>query len=53
MIVGEPTPKMEKYFRVMVESQDAAIEALGPGVKCSEVDRRRGKLSGTWVTRPS
>jgi len=44
MIVGEPTPKMEKYFKVMVESQDAAIEALGPGVKCSEVDKAAGKV---------
>jgi Xaa-Pro aminopeptidase len=44
MIVGEPTPKMEKYFQVMVESQDAAIEALGPGVKCSEVDKASGKV---------
>jgi Xaa-Pro aminopeptidase len=44
MIVGQPTPKMERYFEVMVKSQDAAIEALGPGVKCSEVDRAAGKV---------
>jgi len=44
MIVGEPTPKMEKYFEVMVKAQDASIEALGPGVKCSEVDRASNKV---------
>jgi len=44
MIVGEPTPKMERYFEVMVEAQDASIEALGPGVKCSEVDRASNKV---------
>ncbi|MDP6048171.1 MAG: Xaa-Pro peptidase family protein [Candidatus Bathyarchaeota archaeon] len=44
MIVGEPTPKMKNYFRVMMESQDAAIEALGPGVKCSEVDKASGNV---------
>lgn len=44
MIVGEPTPKMKNYFRVMMESQDAAIEALGPRVKCSEVDKASGNV---------
>ncbi|MBQ03495.1 peptidase M24 [Candidatus Bathyarchaeota archaeon] len=44
MIVGEPTPKMKNYFRVMMESQDAAIEALWPGVKCSEVDKASGNV---------
>ncbi len=44
MIVGKPTPKMKKYFDVMVKSQDAAIEALGPGVKMSAVDRAAGKV---------
>jgi Xaa-Pro aminopeptidase len=44
MIVGEPTPKQERYFEVIVQSQDAAIQALGPGVKCSEVDRASAKV---------
>jgi len=44
MIVGEPTPKMEKYFEVMVKAQDASIEALGPGVKCSDVDSASNKI---------
>jgi len=44
MIVGEPTTKMERYFEVMVKAQDAAIEALGPEVKCSEVDKASAKV---------
>ncbi|MDH5201294.1 MAG: M24 family metallopeptidase, partial [Candidatus Bathyarchaeota archaeon] len=44
IIVGEPTPKQERYFEVMVWSQDAAIQALGPGVNCSEVDRASAKV---------
>lgn len=38
MIIGEPTERQRKLFNVMVEAQDAAINALGPGVKCSEID---------------
>ncbi len=44
MIVGTPTAKQEKYFEVMVKSQDAALEALGPGVKCSDVDKAANKI---------
>lgn len=44
MIVGEPTPKQEKYFDVMVKAQEAAISALGPGVRCSEVDKAAWKV---------
>jgi len=44
MIVGSPTPKQERYFEVMVRSQDAAIEAMGPGVKCSDVDNAANKV---------
>lgn len=44
MIVGTPTPKQEKYFEVMVRSQDAALEALGPGVKCSDVDKAANRV---------
>jgi len=38
MFMGRPTAKQERYFKVMVRAQDAALEAMGPGVKCSEVD---------------
>lgn len=44
MIVGEPTPKMERYFGVMMKAQEAAFDALGPGIKCSEVDRAAGEV---------
>jgi Xaa-Pro dipeptidase len=39
MIVGEPSPKQKRYFEVMTSAQEAAFEAFGPGVKCSEIDR--------------
>ena len=39
MIVGYPTAKQTRLFNVMVKAQDAAIEALGPGVKCADVDK--------------
>jgi len=44
MIVGEPTPKQKRYFEAMMKAQDAAIAALRPGVKCSEVDRAANKV---------
>ena len=44
MIVGDPSPKQERYFEVMLKAQDAAIEALGPGVKCSDVDKASAKV---------
>jgi len=39
MIVGEPSVKQKRYFEVMISAQEAAFEALKPGVKCSEVDK--------------
>lgn len=39
MIVGKPTAKQKKYFGVMVQAQKAALEAFGPGKKCSDVDK--------------
>ena len=44
MIVGTPTAKQERYFEVMVRAQDAALEAMGPGVRCSEVDKAARKV---------
>lgn len=44
MIVGEPTPKQKRYFEAMMKAQDAALAALGPGVKCSEVDKAANKV---------
>jgi Xaa-Pro aminopeptidase len=39
MVVGRPSSKQERYFEVMLKAQDAAIDTLGPGIKCSEVDK--------------
>lgn len=36
--VGKPTPEQERAFKVMVEAQQAAIDALRPGVAMKEVD---------------
>ena len=38
MIMGEPTKEQSRYFNLMVEIQTACIDALRPGVRCSEVD---------------
>ncbi|MBS7631530.1 aminopeptidase P family protein [Candidatus Bathyarchaeota archaeon] len=44
MIVGKPSAKQERYFEVMVKSQEAAMDAMAPGVKCSEIDRIANKV---------
>jgi Xaa-Pro aminopeptidase len=44
MIVGKPTVKQKKYFRVMFEAQKAALEAFGPSKKCSDVDKAATKV---------
>ena len=38
MVLGQPTPKQEKYFNLMVEVQDLALETIEPGIPCSKVD---------------
>ncbi|MGB9135393.1 MAG: Xaa-Pro peptidase family protein [Candidatus Bathyarchaeia archaeon] len=38
MILGEPTPKQQRYFEGMVKAQDEAFKAFEPGAKCSSVD---------------
>ena len=44
MIIGKPTEKQRKYFEVMVAAQKAAMEAFGPGRKCSEVDKAATRI---------
>ncbi|MFC4439019.1 MULTISPECIES: M24 family metallopeptidase [Natrialbaceae] len=39
MFVGEPSDEQAHYFELMLEAQDIAIEALGPGVPIAAVDR--------------
>ena len=38
MFVGEPTPEQRDYFDVMLESQEIAIDTIGPGVKYAAVE---------------
>jgi len=40
MFVGEVSDDQEHYFDLMVEAQDIAIDALGPGVPLSSVDEQ-------------
>ncbi len=39
MIVGEPTAEQRRYFSIMLEAQQIALERSGPGVPLAEVDR--------------
>jgi Xaa-Pro aminopeptidase len=39
MFMGSPNEKQLKYFDIMVEAQDAALDAFAPGVPCSTVDK--------------
>lgn len=38
-IVGEPSPEQARAFATMVDAQQAAIDALKPGVRACDVDR--------------
>jgi Xaa-Pro dipeptidase len=51
MIVGKPTSKMEKMFKVMCKAQEAAADALKPGNTCSDVDKASNRVikdAGYW-----
>ena len=39
LALGDISPAQQAYYDVIVEAQRLAIEAVGPGVPCSEVDR--------------
>jgi Xaa-Pro dipeptidase len=39
VIIGEPTDEQARAFQTMLDSQQAAIDALAPGVPASDVDR--------------
>ena len=39
MIIGPPNKEQRKMFNHMVNLQDTAFEAMGPGIPCSEVDK--------------
>jgi Xaa-Pro dipeptidase len=49
LFVGMPDERVKKYHSIALEMQDAAINAIAPGRKCSEADkasRRVAKLRG-------
>jgi len=51
MIVGKPTSKQEKLFKVMCMAQEAAADALKPGNTCADVDKAANKVfrdAGYW-----
>ncbi|MHA2396180.1 MAG: M24 family metallopeptidase, partial [Candidatus Thorarchaeota archaeon] len=39
MFMGDPTKRQKELFDAMLAAQDAALEAAGPGVYCSDVDQ--------------
>jgi Xaa-Pro aminopeptidase len=39
MIVGQPTDKQRRLFRLMLEVQELAFDEIKPGRRCSDVDR--------------
>ena len=52
MIVGSPTAKQRKYFEIMLEAQDAALEAFKPGARCREVDMAANRVLRARGCRP-
>ena len=40
MIMGEPTAEQERFFNLMLDVQTLAIEAIKPGIPCSDVDKK-------------
>ncbi|MBW4722484.1 M24 family metallopeptidase [Saccharothrix obliqua] len=39
-ILGEPTPEQRRYYEVVREAQHVGTEALRPGVRCADANRR-------------
>ncbi|MFX1482431.1 MAG: M24 family metallopeptidase [Promethearchaeota archaeon] len=39
MFIGEPSKRQRELFDAMLAAQNAALEAAGPGVYCSDVDQ--------------
>jgi Xaa-Pro dipeptidase len=54
MILGEPTREQAQYFQHMLNVQNIALEAIRPGVPCSDVDKAVWRyfedngLQSTW-----
>ena len=39
LVTGQHPPKLEKIYKVVLEAQEAAIDAVRPGKKCEEIDK--------------
>ncbi|HKZ40472.1 MAG TPA: Xaa-Pro peptidase family protein [Candidatus Hodarchaeales archaeon] len=39
MFIQSPTSKQKEYFKVMLEAQQAALDAVKPGKTCADIDR--------------
>jgi Xaa-Pro aminopeptidase len=39
MVIGEPTKKQQTYFHLMLRAQEVAFETIGPGARCSDIDK--------------
>jgi len=54
MILGKPTDKQARYFKLMVAVQDLAFEEIRPGNTCADVDRpvrafyKEHGIEATW-----
>lgn len=54
MVLGEPTREQAEYFQHMLNVQDIALEAIKPGIPCSDVDKavwryfEEHNLQPTW-----
>ncbi|MCE7742638.1 MAG: aminopeptidase P family protein [Candidatus Heimdallarchaeota archaeon] len=44
MFIGPPSDKQKRFFDVMKKSQDAALDAFGPNIPCSDVDKVARKV---------
>lgn len=40
VVVGEPTDEIRNFFRLEVEAQEVAFEAIRPGARCADVELR-------------
>ncbi len=51
MIVGKPNEKQRKFFDLMLQARQVALDSIRPGMKCSDVDRVVRKFfkdNGLW-----
>jgi Xaa-Pro aminopeptidase len=39
LVTGKHPPKLEKIYKIVLEAQIAAIDAIRPGKKCQEIDK--------------